>query len=114
MYSDLKLSNLGYVVLQNLSSQYVHGTWSDLLEHYLRVDTAGQIVLRDNDVWPEQNVFSSTAMSVLRALSSYSKYFFTDEEVRQVHLDYFADIQAQILQIMREMSGNDYEPVTAT
>jgi hypothetical protein len=108
MYRDLNLSDEQYVSLYRLGSQYIHGTWSDLLTNYLRVDDQGNFVLRDHDVIPDQSEFSATCLVILRSLSTYVIFLFDDLDLRQVHLDYFGEIRDKILEIFGWTAGNDY------
>lgn len=109
MYRDLNLSDEQYIALYRLGSQYVHGTWSDLLTNYLRVDDEGNFVLRDHDVIPDQSEFSATCLVILRSLSAYVIFLFDDQDLQRVHLDYFGEIRDKILEIFDWTAGNDYK-----
>ena len=112
MYNDLGLSDEQYIGVYRLGSQYVHGTWSDLVSHYLRIDDKGEFNLRDHDVVPDEGTFSSTCLIVLRSMSAFASYFFDDEELRKAHLVYFDDTQGRIMEIFSWGSGSDLELVT--
>ena len=109
MYRDLDISDNQYVSFHRLGSQSIHGTWSDLISNYLRVDDDGNFILRDHDVIPNQNEFAGSSLIILNALTAYVKYLFDDLYLREIHVGYINDVRTEIIDIFRLTGENDFD-----
>jgi hypothetical protein len=105
MMEDIGLSDLSYVVFQNLGSHHVHGTWSSLLLHYLEPDfEAKTLELRDHDCMADQNTYAATALMVLKANRDYLDFVLREgsEEFRDDVIGLMDDTYAEIFELLRE------------
>jgi hypothetical protein len=107
MLQFLGHENLSYTVIQRLGSHAVHGTWPDLLAHYLEVES-GTFVLTDNVIVPEGTEFVASATVVLEAVATFARFVLRDEEFSADLARVTEDAIAEIVRIHRLTAGSDY------
>jgi len=101
---------LSYVVLQRQGSHAVHGTWPDLLFHYLEVRD-GQFELPDSVIEPEDGDFLAVPIFVLEAVDAFAAFVFADSEVANSLHEIASEAIARIVRIHRVAAGGDYSVV---
>lgn len=111
MCRELGYGDLGYVALQRLGSHAVHGTWPDLLFHYLE-EKDGSFTLQDNTVPPDQNSFVVSSLLLLAALREYVDYLLDDNVLKEELFAHIEHVKQQILQTFYQASGSDYDPLS--
>jgi hypothetical protein len=94
-------ANQRYVVLQRMGSHAVHGTWADLLFHYLEKDKFGGFIPRDTKIPINQNQFLIVIVVVLETIERFINFTVQDDKVcanLQVPLDSIKDIIQKIIE----------------
>jgi hypothetical protein len=107
MLRALGHDELSYTVMQRLGSHAVHGTWPDLMFHYLDQED-GAFVLTDNVIVPEGPEFMSSAIVVLEAVASFAAYVLSDEELVANISALVGDVIAELVRVHRLAAGDDY------
>ena len=110
MCRELGYGDLGYVALQRLRSHAIHGTWPDLLFHYLE-EKDGSFTLQDNTVPPDQNAFVVSSLLLLEALREYVGYLLDDTVPKEELFAHIEHVKQQILQTFYQASGSHYDPI---
>lgn len=110
MLRTLGHDDLSYTVMQRLGSHAVHGTWSDLLSHYIEREN-GVFVLTDNVVVPEGTEFLSSATIVLEAVARYARFVLLNEAFASDIAQVAQDAINEIVRIHRLTNGDDYSAV---
>lgn len=114
MLDNLGLGRLLYVIAQRLGSHHVHGTWPDLLTHYLEKDDNGSsFKLRDHDCPTHMNQYVFIPLMILEAMSSFILYVSLDHDVAKPFTERVDFIKNEILKIRSEAAGKDHELVDA-
>lgn len=111
MYTDLGLSDQRYLATQGLGSHEVHGTWTDLMCHYLERDDSGRLVLQDHQSRPHENQFVRSSLMILDALQTFVAYISVDTEAVSESSEFYEDIRQQILWAARLGHGSDFSVV---
>lgn len=78
IYRRLGISESAYIVAQRLGSHAVHGTWPDLLFHYIEQE-GDAFVLTDNVVPADASQLSIGALFVLSSVKAFVRYVLDDE-----------------------------------
>lgn len=106
MLRTLGHDELSYVVVQRLGSHAVHGTWPDLLSHYLTVED-GEFVLTDNTIRTEGTELVASATLVLEAVSTFASTVLKEKGFAE---DLAHDLSYAIAEIVRihRLTGDDY------
>jgi hypothetical protein len=107
MLRSLGHDELSYTVLQRLGSHAVHGTWPDLLSHYLEVEN-GIFTLSDNTIAPEGPEFVASSTLVLEAVGSFATYVLRDDEFVSEMVHMVHEAIAEIVRIYRLAAGDDH------
>lgn len=107
MLRTLGHDELSYVVVQRLGSHAVHGTWPDLLSHYLAIED-GEFVLTDNTLRTEGTELVGSATLVLEAVSIFAKAVLKATGLAEDLAQAVNDGLAEIVRIHRLTSGDDY------
>ncbi|MDP9194719.1 MAG: DUF5677 domain-containing protein [Acidobacteriota bacterium] len=107
MLRTLGHDDLSYTIMQRLGSHAVHGTWPDLLFHYLDLENDA-FVLTDNVIAPEGTEFVASATVVLEAVAAFARFVVLDEEFAADIAQIAQDAIAEIVRIHRLASGDDY------
>ncbi len=110
MYRRLALPELAYTVMQRLGSHAVHGTWPDLLFHYLE-DEQGTLVPRDNNAPAEDTELGAAAIFVLEAIDDFAQLVCVDAEFAADLGQAMKDTIAELSRLQRLKSGCDYAPI---
>lgn len=83
MCSQLGYGDRLYVGLQRMGSHAVHGTWTDLLLHYVEEDRDGMFRLRDSDESATDYIqLLLPSILVLDALGAYVTFLIQDASLR--------------------------------
>ncbi len=72
-------SELEYSVLQKMGSHSIHGSWTDLLTHYLEKEN-GNFQLRDANCPTNYNYLAVSPLIVIRAIAAYLSFLVKDDE----------------------------------
>jgi hypothetical protein len=107
MLRSLGHDNLSYTVMQRQGSHAVHGTWPDLIFHYLEIED-GRFVLTDNVIVPEGTEFLASSTLVLEAVADFARFVIRDEEFACDIAQIAQDAINEIVRIHRLSSGDDY------
>jgi hypothetical protein len=103
--------DIAYVFLHRLGSQSVHGTWSDLVDHYLVVDTSPvSFDLRDNDVPAQAPLFVGPALLVNRLTSAFLRFRLGPSPERRSFLLRLHHVKRQLVAVIRAEDPTAYEP----
>ena len=108
MLRELDHDRLTYVIAQGMGSHHVHGTWSSLLLHYLKVNDDGSFSLRDRDCETNPDQFVMTPIDVLGAVRSFIVYLIEAKEA-ETTVNLLDFIRGKILEINNEMVGSDFQ-----
>lgn len=111
MCDDIGLPDFDYLTIQRLGSHEVHGTWPDLLLHYVRKREDGSFEIRDLEARPSEVHFAKSALLVLDALDSFVRFITDDTEVIGELSTYFSEIRARILEADSLGLGSDFSIV---
>lgn len=74
MLTALGVDRLSYLVGQKLGSHAIHGTWSSLVSHYIRIEPDGSFSPRDHDVEVHVNQYLSASLAVLEAVEAFARH----------------------------------------
>jgi hypothetical protein len=107
MFRTLGHEELLYTVVQRLGSHAVHGTWPDLLFHYLDVED-GEFVLTDNTVMPEGTELVGSSTLVLEAVAAFALFVLREADIASELAQVTHDAIAEIVRIHRLTVGDDY------
>jgi len=110
MLRTLGHDDLSYTVIQRLGSHAVHGTWPDLLFHYIELED-DTFVLTDNVFAPEGTEFVASATIVLEAVAQFARFVVLDEEFADEIAQVARDAIDEVVRIHRLTSGDDYSAV---
>lgn len=108
-YRALELPDTSYNVEQRLGSHAVHGTWPDLLFHYLEFED-NEFVLRDGNVLPEDMELASGALQVLEALSRFASTVLYDERSSPNVTLAVDSVRDEVVRLTRLRDGDDFHP----
>lgn len=78
MCNDLGFGDLFYIAIQRMGSHAVHGTWSDLVLNYLRLENGQRLCPRDHEIETQDVQFIAVIQLVLQAIKSFLKYVASD------------------------------------
>ena len=73
MIRELKIDDFAYTSIQRMGSHMVHGTWADLVFHYLE-RRENQFVPRDHEIEMEDVQFIFPPTLVVNAISAFLNY----------------------------------------
>jgi hypothetical protein len=114
MATEVGLGELAYVFLHRLGSQSVHGTWSDLVDHYLLTTTSpSSFSVRDNDVRPQVPLFVLPALQVNQFVYAYARYRAVPCRERKSFLLRSRLVHRRLLATARAEDPDDYAPAHA-
>ncbi len=111
MHRDLKLDDIFYTITQRMGSHGVHGTWTDLIVHYLEKDESDEFKLRDHNVRPHENEFILISLIIVDTLWRYIEYLSIDAGTTEAFRNFFEDIRSEIAKIRDLVLGDDLEVV---
>jgi len=111
MCRDLGLEEIFYTVSQRIGSHAVHGTWTDLVFHYLEGDEKGAWHLRDHDVKTHENQFMFVSLLILHAMKAFIEYLSDDPELTEEFVGFFEEIVRSIMQTSEISLADDFEIV---
>ncbi|MBD3223060.1 hypothetical protein GF314_17670 [bacterium] len=96
MIDRLDYENEGYIGVQRMLSQFVHGRWSDLRSHYIERDGSGAFRLKDVDEAPiHANLLLLGVVLVTDAARSVFSFFLQGDDLRAEFDEYCATIRAR-------------------
>jgi hypothetical protein len=109
---DLGYHDTLYVSVQRIGSHAVHGTWSDLLFHYIDGEPDGSFGLRDNvESVPHSNHLLGPALLLLDTLRAHVGFIFDNSPLAESLGNYFDEIQRGILDVDHLARPEDFDPV---
>lgn len=102
-----------YLVNQGLGSHEIHGTWTDLMFHYLEPDETGGLALRDHRSRPDERQFVMSSILILEALSSFVTYIMNAQasDIVADFTAFFSEVRDKILEANRLGYGSDFDVV---
>ncbi len=101
-----------YVGIQRIGSHAVHGTWPDLLFHYVKPDESGWFEVRDNiESRSHSNFFFTPSLLVVDALRRYLIFPLMDSILRTDLLTYVDEIKNIIISIDAKVRVEDFLPI---
>jgi uncharacterized protein DUF5677 len=109
MIAAIGHTRLLYTVAQEIGSHPIHGTWSNLLTHYLE-EQDGELRTSYRKHETDRNQYSFVALLVLEALRVFVTCIFRENGAAAL-LKQLAAADEAIRRIHSEASGDDYEPV---
>jgi len=111
MMASLEMDGVAYTAIQRLGSHSIHGTWTDLITHYLRVDDAGEFHLRDHDVATHHNQYVMVMLMVLHAARSF--FLFMAHQPADVgeFVEYVRQMADDIVALDKMDVGTDFDTV---
>jgi len=107
----LKFPEGMYTAIQKMGSHSIHGTWTDLILHYLELDDQGAIHLRDHDVKTHHGQFVLIIYLVLRALKRFLLFMAADPSYFAEMITYFPEVQKKVHALDKEDYGKDFDRV---
>jgi hypothetical protein len=78
MCNDLDFGDLFYTAIQRMGSHAVHGTWSELVFNYLRLENGQRLCPRDHEIDTQDVQFIVVIQLVLQAMKSFLKCVTSD------------------------------------
>lgn len=112
MCRDLEYPGLLYVTIQRIGSHAVHGSWSDLLFHYIEQQEDGSFAMTDTvDSVPHPNQLSVSALLVLDALRAHAAFILDGAPVLDALRKHFDQVQVGILMAQELGRESDFEPI---
>lgn len=110
LYRKLSLPDTAYIVVQRLGSHAVHGTWPDLLFHYLEQED-GEFVLRDNDVPADDTELANAAMFVLEGAADFATLLCVDAEFGVKLSQVMLDARDELVRLVNLKAPEDFSAV---
>lgn len=110
---DLDLPPEGYTVLQRISSHAIHGSWTDLLFHYLESKGDAPLGPREGVNPPDPKHLAAVALEVLAALGQYVRFMVGEAEAKEALGSVCSSSRSAILDILDIVSVDDYEVASA-
>ncbi|MCK4415400.1 MAG: hypothetical protein KAY32_17835 [Candidatus Eisenbacteria sp.] len=105
---DLRLPEEVYCVGYRLGSAAVHGSWVDLLEHYLVREESGDSSVKGTKNRPDETQFVATTKLVLGALAAFIQYMTDDKAAMGIVLRRLRLILDAVNEIMKRSWGGDF------
>ena len=96
MCRDIALSERFYIGTQRMGSHAIHGSWTSLRSHYLRLDEDGEYRLRDHNVPPHENQFMVIPIVILETLKKFIEYIIPSSSDREAVELVLADATAEV------------------
>ena len=110
IYADLGYEPFVYLATQALGAHAVHGTWTDLMFHYLEPDETEGLTLQDHPSRPNEEQFVMSSSLILDALSSFVTYIM-DTEASHIYLLRLSEIRDKIREADQPGHGSDFDVV---
>lgn len=98
MLNNLGYGDVLYTSIQRMGSHAVHGTWSELVFHYLEYENE-RFYPRDHDIDTQDAQFIVVIHLVLGAMESFIKHVISDGSERKEIIDTFHEIDEKITEI---------------
>jgi hypothetical protein len=112
MIRDLGYPDQLYVTVQRIGSHAVHGSWTDLLFHYIEEQEDGSFTMTDTvDSVPHPNQLSMTALLVLDTMRSHSTFILHGAPVLDALRKHFDQVQSGVLAAQELGRESDLEPI---
>lgn len=97
-----------YISFQRMGSHSIHGTFTDLLFHYLE-EKNGVLSLKDNTDLPKESYLTNPCLFLTKALEKYSTYIFHDTELILELTTFLKEIRMQIFSYFQASKGSDFD-----
>lgn len=107
---SLDMGESTYIAVQRMGSHAVHGTWMDLITHYLR-DDGGRFQPRDHDVETHHNQFVIVILMVLSALKAFVTFMAAEAPEVADLTDYVDRMFTDVVALDEEDHGDDFSTV---
>ena len=108
---DVGFDDQAYTFLQQMGSQAVHGTWSDLVDHYLETKTDPiEFGTRNNDLGPQVPHFTTVALHVCRFTFHVVRYMLSPCPERTLFLSRLRLVERKTLAVARADRPDDFQP----
>jgi hypothetical protein len=111
MITTIGHKRLLYTIAQEMGSHPIHGTWSNLITHYLE-EQDGELQPSYRKHETDTNQYSFVSLIVLEALRVFVTFICREHEGVHTLLSRLEVADKEIRQINIEAAGNDYEPVS--
>lgn len=109
IFKDLGLTDDFYTTMQRIGSHSVHGTWTDLVAHYLDREN-GEFKAQDFGVPTQDIQFLVICRLVLWAMADYLHYVIEDWSLLEKFGDQVRAIEKDLLDLHDKVRGPDWEP----
>jgi hypothetical protein len=109
MCIDVGLSEKFYIGTQRMGSHAVHGSWTSLTSHYLRLDESGEYRVRDHNVPPHENQFMVIPIIVLDTLKKFIVYIVPSDSDRGSLESILDNAISEMGKLAREITSRDFE-----
>lgn len=111
MYRDLGFSDGVYTANQRMGSHAVHGSWPELLFHYIEQNAGGEYDLVDAVCQPHANQFAMTSRVVLFGIENFVNLVCTSEHARRQILDHVESVEGAVLEALDLSMKGDFDLV---
>lgn len=99
-----------YITIQRMGSHAIHGTFTDLLFHYLE-NNDGVFSLKDNTDKPKDSYLTTPCLFLTIALEKYSTYIFDNLELISELKVFLKDVRMQIFANFNDLKSSDFDYV---
>ncbi|MFA7331951.1 MAG: DUF5677 domain-containing protein [Candidatus Delongbacteria bacterium] len=113
MMREIGESDLGYIVGQKINSHFVHGTWSGMLHHCLKVGDDGLLHVGRSRCQTHFSQYLGTALQVVVAVYAYCEWMF-DQSTAKVFKDALQFVYDEVLKVEQSAMGRDFDEVNGT
>ncbi len=108
MFNDLGYGDVLYTSIQRMGSHAVHGTWSELVFHYLEYEEE-RFYPRDHEIDTQDAQFIVIIHLVLGAMESFLRYVIADVSERSEIIDTIHEIDEKITEIQHLAWAPDFD-----
>jgi hypothetical protein len=99
MCRDLDLGDLFYTAIQRMGSHAIHGTWSDLIFNYLRLDHSHGFHPRDHEIETQDVQYIVVPRLVCGAIASFLDYVAADPSELRDLISVLEGIEERLVEI---------------
>ena len=110
MLDQIDIAEGFYIGIQRMGSHAVHGTWSELIFHYLTNDQHG-FYPRDHEVDTQDAQFIAVARLVIGAMTCFLSYVIPDKSDAKDFMGLLDDTDGKILEIQKMAWASDFDEI---
>ena len=109
MCRDLSLGDLGYTAIYRMGSHAVHGTWSDLIFHYLRHEEDQGFSLKDLEEDTQDIQYIYISLLVLEAMDKFLNYVAKNPSEINAFFSVLDSIEQKLVEIQNLALASDFD-----